>query len=693
MAYQRIAAPAAANAMHPACFRQCFCLCCLHCVLRLRLLHTHTQTHRATQAASCPTTSHMGRYESPGFIQLQSADEVRLFAAGVGGGCERQYSVGLLRHSTPTCWRCQAAAASPVHTLQCLFNSSINTLAHCSSAAVPLAHSLHRDSSADCRLLSAPLTHARVCLPHVPPCCSQQASVLASLPAAAAATNISLSATPQPLSAVDFPPVGNLAMALLGSSAGGASINNAFGAAAAGTLSYAQQRQLGDFGGPWSGGGLGSAVGGTPSGLPDLKMHHPVHQQHHMGSSRLGNNLASYNSTSNGQHAAMVMQQQGQQHMSNLGSSALSLGAKLFPGGGGMMHPHHAAHGGGGNGGDACVGGMPGSDGGPLCATSQFAAAAAWEAECRTGSPYRGASTLIGTYRAAQQDQLGRANSSSPFSSYSGSPRGVDFRSKRHSSSTNGVSSPRTPTHGAGGHRIGIDPRLVVGSPLEIAWEVLQNSPGLAALMSLQPSTAKLRNLPVQEDEEQQDALAAEQAAAATAAASDSPTSLLGALAAAGREPDAPLSTEQLLQEQGLVRSCRGLPARVRDDLIKAARLAVTRRDSSGREQPGTGLLPFFWRVQSNLKWLLQQPATLKGQLLPGQIDFITEEQRAASFQKTVQQRMRLGELAVMLHSMLRMDAGGVGDGGGCPAAGVTAAGAGTGAVDAAAPVPAHATA
>lgn len=247
-----------------------------------------------------------------------------------------------------------------------------------------------------------------------------------------------------------------------------------------------------------------------------------------------------------------------------------------------------------------------------------------------TSSPYRG--TLIGTYRA--QELRDSSASSSPFGSYTGSPRGVDFRNKRNSGSANGVSSPRTPPHGSGGHRIGIDPRLVVGSPLEIAWEVLQQSPGLAALLNLQPSTAKLRNVSVQEDDEPE------------VPHSDS--------TAAAREPEVPLSTEQLIHEQGLVRSCRGLPARVRDDLIKAARLAVTRCDSSGRELPGTGLLPFFWRVQTNLKWLLQQPATLKGQLLPGQIDFITEEQRAQSFQKTVQQRVRLGELAVMLHTMLQ---------------------------------------
>jgi hypothetical protein len=248
----------------------------------------------------------------------------------------------------------------------------------------------------------------------------------------------------------------------------------------------------------------------------------------------------------------------------------------------------------------------------------------------RNSSPYRG--SLISSFRT-QQDLRDSSASSSPFGSYSGSPRVLDFRNKRHSGSATGVSSPRTPPHGAGGHRIGIDPRLVVGSPLEIAWEVLHQNPGLAALLNLQPSTAKLNNLSVQEDDEPE-------------VPADSATS--------AREPDAPLNPEQLTHEQGLVRSCRGLPARVRDDLIKAARLAVTRRDSSGRELPGTGLLPFFWRVQSNLKWLLQQPATLKGQLVPGQIDFITEEQRGLSFQKTVQQRVRLGELAVMLHTMLR---------------------------------------
>jgi len=264
-----------------------------------------------------------------------------------------------------------------------------------------------------------------------------------------------------------------------------------------------------------------------------------------------------------------------------------------------------------------------------LCSPEGAAAAdvggSAWEE--RNNSPYRDG--MIGSYRVLDH----REGSSSPYGSFSGSPRSTDFRSKRHSTSTSGVSSPRTPTHGAGGHRIGIDPRLVVGSPLEIAWEVLQGNPGVASLLNLQPSTAKLRNQPVQEDDE--------------------PEGPSDAAAAAGREPDTPLVAEQLVHEQGLVRSCRGLPARVRDDLIKAARLAVTRRDSSGRELPGTGLLPFFWRVQANLKWLLQQPATLKGQLLPGQIDFITEEQRGLSFQKTVQQRVRLGELAVLLHQML----------------------------------------
>lgn len=276
----------------------------------------------------------------------------------------------------------------------------------------------------------------------------------------------------------------------------------------------------------------------------------------------------------------------------------------------------------------------------------------------RNNSPYRGTSTFISSFRAAQQHQELRGQdssaSSSPFGSYAGSPRAaLDFRAKRASgTSTTGVSSPRTPPHGAGGHRIGIDPRLVVGSPLEIAWEVLHQNPGLAALLNLQPNSARLLNLSVQEDDEPEPPPAAECAASA-----------------AGREPGAPLNPEQLVHEQGLVRSCRGLPARVRDDLIKAARLAVTRRDSSGRELPGTGLLPFFWRVQSNLKWLLQQPATLKGQLLPGQIDFITEEQRGLSFQKTVQQRARLGELAVMLHSMLQPEGRDEAAPGGCAAA------------------------
>lgn len=271
---------------------------------------------------------------------------------------------------------------------------------------------------------------------------------------------------------------------------------------------------------------------------------------------------------------------------------------------------------------------------GGLCSADSFGTVDSFTSQqvCwddRTNSPYR--STLISSCRT--QDPRDSSATSSPFGSYAGSPRGMDFRNKRLSGSTTGVSSPRTPPHGSGGHRIGIDPRLVVGSPLEIAWEVLHQNPGLAALLNLQPSTAKLRNLSVQEDDEP-----------------DAPNDP----AASAREPDAPLNPEQLTHEQGLVRSCRGLPARVRDDLIKAARLAVTRRDSSGRELPGTGLLPFFWRVQSNLKWLLQQPATLKGQLLPGQIDFITEEQRGLSFQKTVQQRVRLGELAVMLHTMLQ---------------------------------------
>jgi hypothetical protein len=201
---------------------------------------------------------------------------------------------------------------------------------------------------------------------------------------------------------------------------------------------------------------------------------------------------------------------------------------------------------------------------------------------------------------------------------------------------------------------VGIDPRLVVGSPLEVAWEVLQHNPQLAGLLSLQPHTAKLHNLAVQQDEEGQEQDPDQEQEQGSGDLGDVLDAAAAAAAAGGcREADLPLVPEQLLREQGLVRSCRGLPARVRDDLIKAARLAVTRRDSSGSEQRGTGLLPFFWRVQSNLKWLLQQPATLKGQLLPGQIDFITEEQRGLSFQKTVQQRMRLGELAVMLQNML----------------------------------------
>lgn len=60
---------------------------------------------------------------------------------------------------------------------------------------------------------------------------------------------------------------------------------------------------------------------------------------------------------------------------------------------------------------------------------------------------------------------------------------------------------------------------------------------------------------------------------------------------------------------------------------------------------------------QFNLRWLLRQPATLKGQLQPGQIDFITDEQRIHSFRKTVAQRARLGEIAVLLHGLLQVPA------------------------------------
>jgi hypothetical protein len=281
-----------------------------------------------------------------------------------------------------------------------------------------------------------------------------------------------------------------------------------------------------------------------------------------------------------------------------------------------------------------------------------------------------------------------------------------------HAGRLPGVPSPRS---GAGGigqqHRWGIDPRLVVGTPAEVAWEVLRRVPNVAPILELRREETCLRNLPVAEDlTRDADKCASHKAAGAAgcgkrgsdggcgaggkagalhACQPGSPAAARAAsegdgLSGGGSAGDAecegegegegaaqqaasaggmgkadllaPLDPEQLVQEQGLVRACRGLPARVRDDLIRAARLAVTRTDaSSGAAVPGTGLLPFFWRVQANLCWLLRQPATLKGQLLPGQVDFVSYEQRQQSSQKTVAQRVRLAELAVLLHGLLQV--------------------------------------
>lgn len=205
----------------------------------------------------------------------------------------------------------------------------------------------------------------------------------------------------------------------------------------------------------------------------------------------------------------------------------------------------------------------------------------------------------------------------------------------------------------------GVDERLVCGTPWEVAWEVLRTLPAVQPVLDLERDTACLRNVYLHEAPSAAPASPGSEAGAGatTSAGGSSNDSASPQLSILDRtcELETVLEPEQLLSEEGLVRACRGLPARVRDDLIRAARLAVTRKEAGNGG--GTGLLPFFWRVHTNLKWLMQQPATIKGQLSPGEIEFITNEQRSLSLRKTVAQRTRLSQMAVLLHGMLQVPA------------------------------------
>lgn len=172
----------------------------------------------------------------------------------------------------------------------------------------------------------------------------------------------------------------------------------------------------------------------------------------------------------------------------------------------------------------------------------------------------------------------------------------------------------------------GVDPRLCVGSPGDVEAEVCRRNPGLAELLRLPPHSVKLANVAVRPD--------------------TCPTELL-----ASKRPDGPISPEELTIESGLLRHCFGLPSSIGPDLVRAARQSVTRPDA-----PGSGLEPFFWVLQAKLNWLLKRPVFFKGQLLRGQIHGITDHQRAASFAQVTEQRSKLGELLLVLYSMLAAD-------------------------------------
>jgi hypothetical protein len=205
----------------------------------------------------------------------------------------------------------------------------------------------------------------------------------------------------------------------------------------------------------------------------------------------------------------------------------------------------------------------------------------------------------------------------------------------------------------------GVDERLVCGTPWEVAWEVLRTLPAVQPVLDLERDTACLRNFYLREAPAAAPASPGSEAGTGAMMSADGSSngSASPQLSILDRtcELETALEPEQLLSEEGLVRACRGLPARVRDDLIRAARLAVTRKEAGNGG--GTGLLPFFWRVHTNLKWLMQQPATIKGQLSPGEIEFITNEQRSLSLRKTIAQRTRLSQMAVLLHGMLQVPA------------------------------------
>lgn len=170
----------------------------------------------------------------------------------------------------------------------------------------------------------------------------------------------------------------------------------------------------------------------------------------------------------------------------------------------------------------------------------------------------------------------------------------------------------------------GVDPRLCVGSPSDVEYEVCRRNPGLAELLRLSPRSVKLVNVPVMQD--------------------TSPPELL-----ASKRMDGPITPDELTLESGLLRHCFGLPSSIGPDLVRAARHAVSRGD-----EPGSGLEPFFWALQGKLNWLLKRPVFFKGQLLRGEIHAITDKQRAESFAQVTEQRSKLGELLLVLFSMLQ---------------------------------------
>jgi hypothetical protein len=170
----------------------------------------------------------------------------------------------------------------------------------------------------------------------------------------------------------------------------------------------------------------------------------------------------------------------------------------------------------------------------------------------------------------------------------------------------------------------GVDPRLCVGSPADVEFEVCRRNPGLAELLALQPRSVKLNNVAVAQDTLPPEMLASKRA-------------------------DGPIAPDELIIESGLLRHCFGLPSSIGPDLVRAARHAVTRGD-----EPGSGLEPFFWVLQHKLNWLLKRPVFFKGQLLRGEIHAITDQQRAQSFAQVTEQRSKLGELLLVLFSMLK---------------------------------------